>query len=522
MKNYLLLLLLTLAFGPAAFGQRPNFSEDIAAILYENCSSCHHSGGIGPFPLMSYRDAYTQRYGIQYAVSNGIMPPWPPDTAFQRYTHERVLSAAEISSIVEWVNNGAPQGDSTLAPDPPVFSDDALLGPPDLKLRIPLYKSKASGFDDYVCFVLPTGLAEGRWLRAIEVIPGDRSIVHHALVFIDSAGNSQSDTIGGDCGGPSGDVQLVTAYVPGARPLVFPNGETVKMGMRVPAGSHIVLNMHYPDGSAGKLDSTRVYLYFYEPGSSGIRQVHAGAVLENWNFCIDANSIDTVTAAFPSSGGVLSGDFSLLSVFPHMHLLGKEISAWATGPAGDSIPFVRIPDWQFDWQDFYFFRKIVKLPSGSRLYARGVYDNTSANPLNPHSPPQKVCAGLGTADEMFLVYFHYLDYRPGDEFLDLDSLMRVPTAVPSPAGNPLSLRLWPNPGHDMLRLEWDMPHAGPVRLALYNLQGRRIALLSDRPWSSGRQHLEWRMSEAALPAGVYLLSGHIAGVPVSRKVVIAR
>ena len=522
MKNYLLLLLLALALGRTATGQRPNFSEDIAAILFENCSSCHHSGGIGPFPLMSYQDAYAQRYAILNAVSKGIMPPWPPDTAFQRYSHERVLSSAEIRSIVDWVGNGAPQGDSALAPDPPVYSDAALLGPPDLKVRIPLYRSKANGFDDYVCFVLPTGLAQGRWLRAVEVVPGDRSIVHHALVFIDSAGQSQSDTVGGDCGGPSGDVQLVTAYVPGARPLVFPNGETVKMGMRVPAGSHIVLNMHYPDGSAGQLDSTRVYLYFYPPGSSGIREVHVGAVLENWNFCIDAGSIDTVTASFPAGNATLPADFSLLSVFPHMHLLGKEISSWATGPGGDSIPFVRIPDWQFDWQDFYFFRKVVKLPAGSRLYARGVYDNTSANPLNPHNPPEKVCAGLGTADEMFLVYFHYLEYRPGDEFIDLDSLMRIPTGLASPAENPLRLQLWPNPGRDELRLAWEMPHAGTVHLALYNLQGRMIALLSDRVWGSGPQRLQWRMGEASLPAGVYLLSGHIAGVPVSRKLVIAK
>lgn len=522
MKNRLFLLLLTLSFVRTATGQRPNFSEDIAAILYKNCSSCHHRGGIGPFPLMSYEDAYAQRYGIQYAVSNGIMPPWPPDTAFQRYTHERILSEAEIQTLVAWVNNGAPQGDSTLAPDPPLFSDEALLGPPDLKLRIPLYRSKASGFDDYVCFVLPTGLTEGRWLRAVEVVPGDRSIVHHCLVFIDSAGNSQTDTVGGDCGGPAGDAGLVTAYVPGARPLVFPNGDQLKMGMRVAAGSQIVLNMHYPDGSAGRLDSTRVYLYFYPPGSSGIREVHAAAVLENWNFCIDSGSIDTVTAAFPAGSATLPGDFSLLSVFPHMHLLGREISSWATGPSGDTIPFVHVPDWQFDWQDFYFFRKVVKLPAGSRLYARGVYDNTSANPHNPHNPPQKVCAGPGTADEMFLVYFHYLEYRPGDEFIDLDSLMRVPTGLASPAENPLSLRLWPNPGRDLLRLEWKMPHAGPVRLALYNLQGRRMALLSDRQWSSGPQRLQWHMGEAALPAGVYLLSGHIAGVPVSRKLVIAK
>jgi len=518
-KRFLLAALLCLPFGLNA--QNPNFSEDIAPILYQNCAKCHHSGGIAPFPLITYNDAYTNRYPIQYAVSNGIMPPWPPDTTYQRYIHERVLTQTEINAIITWVNNGAPQVDSTLAPHPPVFNDGAMLGPPDLKLTIPVYTSKASGVDDYVCFVLPTGLTQTRWLRAIEVVPGDRSIVHHCLVFIDSLGTFQTDTVGSDCGGPPGGA-LVTAYVPGAQPLMFPNGSQVRMGMRVPAGSNIVLNMHYPDGSAGKKDSTSVNLYFYPPGTTGIRQVKARSVLENWNFCIPPNTYDTVTATFPPGTATMQGNYSVLSVFPHMHLLGKEIESWAIGPAGDTIPFVRINNWQFDWQDFYFFRYIKKLSIGTKLYARGVYNNTVNNPLNPNNPPQTVCAGLGTADEMFLVYFHYLKYKPGDELINLDSLMTIPVGSETQPETIAELRVWPNPFSDNLTLACFMPQAGPVRLSLFSLQGQEVAVLAARQAGGGWNTLHWRTLPGSLPPGVYLLAGNLGPYPVSEKVIYLR
>jgi len=498
--------------------QNPNFSEDIASIVYQNCSKCHHSGGIAPFPLISYQEVYQKRYMIQYAVNNGIMPPWPPDSTFQHYVHERFISQSDIAAINNWINTGAAQGDSTLAPNPPVFNDGAMLGTPDLKLTIPVYTSKATNHDDYVCFTLASGLMQDRIIRAVEVVPGDRSIVHHTLVFVDSTASFPTDTIGSDCGGPSSGA-LVTVYAPGGQATVFPNGNQVKMGIRMPAGSNIILSMHYPEGSAGKKDSTSVNIYFYPPGTQGIRKIVTKAILEDWSFCIAPNKIDTVTAMFPPVG-TIQGNFSVLSVFPHMHLLGKKIESYGIDAQGDTIPFERINNWNFGWQDFYYFRHLQKVPAGTKLYAHAIYDNTTNNPFNPNNPPQQVCAGLSTTDEMFLVYLMYLPYQTGDELIDMDSLLSLPNGIPPSKTIPsAALHIYPNPVSQNLDIRFRMDHAGKVSLNLYTLNGQLVSRILNQNSGEGWQQIKWNFEDKNLHSGIYLLSGLLGNQAVNRKVV---
>ena len=169
------------------------------------------------------------------------MPPWTADSSFQHYAGERILSQAERDIIINWVDGGALEGDTTLAPPPPVYNGEQLLpGTPDLVVTMPMYMSKAtSTSDDYVCIALPTGLTSDKKVKAIEVIPGNRSIVHHCLVFHDAGATYVTDTTGGDCGGPSsGD--LMAGYTPGSTPTVFPGTTTFSAGMVLAAGSNVI------------------------------------------------------------------------------------------------------------------------------------------------------------------------------------------------------------------------------------------------------------------------------------------
>ncbi|MCS7073167.1 MAG: cytochrome c, partial [Bacteroidia bacterium] len=178
-------------FCTAVSAQTPTWSEDVASIVYSKCSSCHHTGGIAPFSLMNYQEAQDNALGILNAVSSRYMPPWPPDPTYRRYAHEKFLSDAEINTIVSWINGGTPQGNPNLAPTPPTFNNNGLLQNPDLTLTIPTYTSTATNFDIYRCFAIPSGLTTDKFLQGLEIIPGNPSIVHHVLVFVDTTGTCQ-------------------------------------------------------------------------------------------------------------------------------------------------------------------------------------------------------------------------------------------------------------------------------------------------------------------------------------------
>lgn len=487
------------------------WSGQVAQIMYDNCTACHRPGGIGPFSLMTYESAAPEASNIGYAVSTSYMPPWTADLEYQSYAHERVLSTEELIAIQEWVNSGTPLGNANEVPPPPVYpSDGFIAAAPDVEVQIPLYTSQASNFaDDYVCFSLPLNLATSKKLRAFEVIPGNPQIVHHALAYIDETGSYQSD-LNGFCAGPTEG--LIGGYTPGALPTVFPSdGANFNLGVTIPAGSNLVLAMHYPEGSAGQQDDTKIRLYFYDDEVQ-IREISTDPIIQNWNFNLPPEQITEVSAQF----GFIPVDVSLLSTFPHMHLLGKSIESYAVTPDNDTLKFVRIPHWDFEWQEFYFFEQIQRVPAWSTIHARGSYDNTSNNPHNPNDPPQSVGAGLNTSDEMFLVYFHYLPYQTGDELLNLEELTNLPTFIRERerlVGEYIST--WPNPFTDQLSISTELKQQSVISLAIYDSHGKLVASpFSRQVFPAGRFTYEWKEG-SGLSAGSYFYSMMINGVPKS-------
>ena len=212
--------------------QNVNFSEDVASIIYGNCSSCHRPNEIGPFPLTNYAEVANRSMSIKYVVENELMPPWPPDPNYTHLVGERILSAAEKQTIIDWVNSGAPQGDPSLEPALPNFPSGSVLGVPDMVLSMSeAYTTNGNNQDDYRVFVLPTGLSQDREIAAMEFRPGNKKIVHHALFASDINGQAQQRdanepgygyTSFGEFGVPT--EHFYGGWAPGILPDRFPAG----------------------------------------------------------------------------------------------------------------------------------------------------------------------------------------------------------------------------------------------------------------------------------------------------------
>lgn len=509
-----------------SIAQSPVWSADIAPILYNKCASCHHQGGNGPFSLISYLEAYSYNTLIGKTVTSKYMPPWPPDPGYSRLAHERLLTPQEINKIAQWVQDGAKEGDPALAPPAPTFSSGGdLPGTPDLEVKIPTYTSTATGSDVYQCFVIPSGVAADKYITAFEAIPGNRTIVHHVLVYADTTGKcAQLDAATSEPGYTSfggvgeGSAKLIGGWVPGTAPVVYPQG----FGVKLPQNADIVVQIHYPHGSNGKKDSTRVRFYF--SSSPALRGINIDPVLNHVTnitppLYIPANQTKTFNEHYEVPNLL---NVSILGVAPHMHLIGKNISCFGVTPKGDTQKFIRINDWDFHWQGFYLFRNLVKVPAGTHLYSTAFYDNTSANPRNPSYPPKDVYAGEATTDEMMLTYFIWTFYQPGDENIRIDSTTPIDLKVKTNyySGQQL-LTPYPNPANDVLvvKYHFDAPATGSAEIA--DMNGRLVKqLMKDEMIRQGYTAKPYDIS--GLPAGTYILRLRTSERMLTEKIIIRR
>ncbi len=500
--------------------QAQTWSDDVASIFYAKCAQCHHAGGISTTPLTTYSEVNPITTAIASYVTNDKMPPWPPNNSYQQYSHNRALSSTDKTTILNWITNGAPEGNAANTPPLPVFPTGSLLGPGDLEVQIPKYMSKAQvGADDYVCFSVPTGLASGKKIKSVEVIPGNRAIVHHALIFLDPNGSEVTDTIGGNCSSPSNqNTKLIAGYTPGSSPLTLPCNDPLKLGISMPAGSHIYFNMHYPAGSFGEYDSTKVIFHFYPDNETGIREVFASDLIQNWNFTLPANQVTTVSGQY----GPTTSEFSLLSVFPHQHLLGKTMKSFGVTAAHDTLPFIELPQWDFHWQDFYFFKHIIHLPTGTTLKGIGTYDNTTNNLDNPHNPPITVYPGLNTTDEMFIFYYHYMVYQTGDENYDMEALMNA-GLKDIPLNKESIISVAPNPFNESTSISFPSKNGDHLTVYIYDTQGNVInKLCSNSVVNSDKVTINWDGTSTegtSVHKGLYFVSINLNGALYTQRII---
>lgn len=508
--------------------------KDVAGIFYNRCTQCHHVGGGGPMSMMNYSETVPWAPFIQANLQSGKMPPWPPDTTYTRLLHERIITVSEKNDILSWIAGGSQMGDTTIAngcPPAPVYAKYQLNGTPDLVLKVPGFASNASGSDAYNCFALPTGLTQDRILRAFEIVPNNGPLVHHVVVTVDTMGTATTDVSGG-CFNQPGDFGM-GGYAPGSPPSVFPSAPQLRLGMRIKAGSKIVMQQHYPAGSAGQIDSTEIRLYFYPTSVTGIRPVYSNTFLQNWTMAILPNTTATYTAKYPTGNNPpLSVPISIFATSPHAHKINRSMTVYAfrASPV-DTIPLIRIPVWDFEWQGMYVHPNMVKIPAGYKLGSKHFYDNTTNNPDNPNNPPQFVQAGTATTDEMLFDSFEWTPYQTGDELIDIgdilanDSLLNPngTTSVSDISSSHVSSYAYPNPFSEYVQIGYEILKPTTVSVSVFDILGNEVRNISRQFNSAGRYSVIWDGKNNAgekVPAGVYFYSVRAGKAESGGKIVL--
>jgi len=358
------------------------FARDVAPILYANCSYCHRPGEVAPFSLLSYRDARPWARSIKQAVTRRVMPPWGADPHYGEFGNSRRLSDRDIATIAAWVDAGAPEGNPADAPAPPQFTDGWQMGTPDLVMTMAEPVAlPPSGTIPYIDAPIDYVLPEDAWIQAIEVRPGNRRVVHHAV--------AQAVVPGED--GPGGP-QNVHLYSPGLEAMVWRDG----YGKFFPKGTRFSLNMHYNAIGTATTDQSRIGIRFAtRPVHT---QVNTTIVLNNTLVVPPMVQKHEVIAAFQ-----FPADARIHGLRPHMHLRATLGTATLVEPTGKRNVLLHIPAWDDAWQNYYVLRQPLRVARGAILEYLANYDNSPANPLNP-DPSVSVPWGPQVWDEMHSVY----------------------------------------------------------------------------------------------------------------------
>lgn len=389
----------------------PTFSREVAPILWQRCVQCHRAGEVAPFTLTSYVDAARRADQLVEVVRSRAMPPWHAAPEVGQFAASRWLADAEIACLEQWAAAGAPEGNPAEAPPLPKFPSGWQLGEPDLVLKMSeSFALPTEGTNVLRWFPLAVNLPEDRTVAAFEFRPGNRRVVHHAVMFIDVTGVAlkldAKDPLPGyeNFGGPG---FLPTGYLgswgPGYTPRFLPAGTGIRLSKR----AVVALQMHYVPTGKPEEDQSEVALYFSK--ESETRMVMS-IPLMSVGFEIPAGeSRQEIRGEF-----TLPTNVTLISLAPHMHLLGKEMRVTAELPGGERRALIWVRDWDFNWQDTYALAEPIELPQGTRLEVLAYYDNTAGNPRNPYSPPQTVPYGQGSSEEMCLVGVQVALEQDGD------------------------------------------------------------------------------------------------------------
>ena len=421
-----------------------NYTEHVAPILFKNCVICHRKQGPSHFSLETYNDAKNYSSGIAFSTRERIMPPWPADPHYTEFIGQRILSERDIKVLEKWAKEGTPLGPADKMPELPVFPTGSTVSQPDMRIPVQPYLLHANSSDKFLLVKVPFELSQDTFVSLIEFSAGKNNVVHHVngdmvkYVFDKKKNVFEGDRVADmvedstivdafkKLGLPNDDgsypvlQKSVVNYLPGVFGQRYPEGIGGYTLLR--KGAFLLNDLHYGFTRDSVWDSSYINIFFsktppkrpvqeFQLGTLGVSPVEPDLVIQ-------PNTVKNVSSRF-----TVPLDISILTINPHMHLLGKSFKAYALKPNGDTIRLVSIPKWDFNWQYFYTFKKMVKVPKGSTIVAEGVYDNTRHNLNNPFSPPQLVRdqdGSMRATDEMFQFIVTYLPYQEGDEEISLE------------------------------------------------------------------------------------------------------
>jgi peroxiredoxin len=386
------------------------YARDVAPILWKNCVICHRPGEVGPFSLLTYRDAAKRADFLREITASRRMPPWKARPGFGVFLDNLRLTDRELAILARWAEAGAPEGDTAELPVPPRLTEGWQLGQPDYVFRVAEpFPVPASGDDVYRSFVIPLPLDHDQPVVAFEFRPGNRRVVHHSKLFVVPAGSVRArdaadpgpgfaSTGSADLGQPA-----IWEWTPGTIPRRSPPG----VGKLLKSGGELILFVHYHPSGKPETDQSSIGVFLSK------------APLERYitGIPMGTSSIDIPAGARRHQVVVkatLPADAHAYTLMPHGHLLLREMTLTARRPDGTRERLLWIDDWDFNWQGQYHFAKPVVLPKGTELALVGVYDNSTDNPRNPNSPPRRVRFGPASTDEMLGCHIQVIPDRPED------------------------------------------------------------------------------------------------------------
>ena len=402
---------------PRAPHEVPTFTHDVAPILFQQCAACHRPGGSAPFSLLTYADAHDRAALIAAATAARRMPPWLPDPAYVRLAGERRLTAEQLGVIQRWAAAGAPEGNQVDLPAAPAFPDGWQLGEPDLVVTLPEYHAAAHQTDIYRNLVAPLPLEQPRFVAAVELRFGNTGAVHHARLMVDTTSSSRIKDAedpepgfeGMDLSGMSvrTNAQIPDGFFVGWTPGKVPARGPSDMAWPLRPGTDLVLQVHLPPRGEAEVVRSEVGFYFAHDPPRRVPSL----IMFNWKML----DIPPGNRGYVVTDSVtLPVDVEALSVYPHAHYLATVMEAWARLPDGSRRGLLRIPHWDFNWQDAYQYAEPIPLPAGSVITMRYVYDNSAGNRQSPRRSPVEVIYGKNSTDEMGDLWVQVVPRRSPD------------------------------------------------------------------------------------------------------------
>jgi len=413
------------------------FNKDVAPIVFQHCSPCHRPNEAAPFSLLTYEDVSKRGGFIKKVVQSGYMPPWKADNSYVHYGNDRSLTNDEKNTLINWIDAGMAKGEGK--PLIPANISDLrtttqYYRKPDTTLWMPkAYKLPGDNYERFIILRIPFEFKDSLNVEAIEFTSTNKQLIHHVNYAIhpveegiplntgpDMLNLAEEDPALSEGWRPlKKTISYYGGWIPGSSYESYPKG----IGWVMPKRGVLLLTLHFAPSATDEDCMAGVNLFYTKNkierhvkvisfGSGGIGEQQITPA-----FRLLPNQVRTFSLALSNPGE----DFSVMYVWPHMHLLGKSFTAFAVSPAGDTIKLANIPDWDFRWQEIYRFKKLVPIPKGSKLFIYGTYDNTVNNPFNPYNPPRMIYStgNMETTNEMLTLLMVFLPYKPGDEKLEV-------------------------------------------------------------------------------------------------------
>jgi hypothetical protein len=344
-------------------------------------------------PLLTYEDASSWAEMIREVVKSKRMPPWHADPSHGKFLNDRSLSRADMDTLLAWIGQGCPKGDDKDLPAKKEFSEGWTIGKPDAVFTMPreftVPAKTPKGGVRYQYFITPTNFEEDVWIQAAEARPGNRSVVHHIIVYV--AKDRKRMASAGDGLGAG----FLVAYAPGDLGVAFPAGAAKK----IPKGANLIFQMHYTPNGIEQSDRSSVGLIFAK--RPPMHEVRTRGIAQRFFVIPPGAKNHKVTSATTFIGDVL-----LWSLLPHMHLRGQSFMYQAVFPDGKTQTLLSVPRYDFNWQSNYRLEKPLHLPAGTKIECTASFNNSAGNANNP-DPARWVIWGDQTWEEMMIGFVDY-------------------------------------------------------------------------------------------------------------------